>query len=77
MKRGRALSDRRAEHGHLQGLADRAEFGCWYLLLFRNMQRHHRPEPHAHPHLRRRLGLARDAEVLRHHRPARWGRATA
>jgi long-chain acyl-CoA synthetase len=40
MKRGRALSDRRAEHGHLQGLADRLEFGFWYLLLFRNMQRH-------------------------------------
>jgi len=40
MKRGRALSDRRAEHGHLKSLGDRLEFGFWYLLLFRNMQRH-------------------------------------
>lgn len=40
MRRGRALSDRRAEHGHLQRVSDRLEFGLWYLLLFRNMQRH-------------------------------------
>lgn len=40
MKRGRALSDRRAEHGHLTALGDKLEFVFWYLLLFRNMQRH-------------------------------------
>lgn len=40
MRRGRVLSDRRAEHGRLVSLADRLEFGFWYLLVFRNMQRH-------------------------------------
>jgi long-chain acyl-CoA synthetase len=40
MKRGRALSDRRAEHGRLVAMGDKLEFGLWYLLLFRNMQRH-------------------------------------
>jgi long-chain acyl-CoA synthetase len=40
MRRGRALSDRRAEHGRLVGWGDRAEFALWYLLLYRNMQRH-------------------------------------
>ncbi len=40
MKRGKLLSDRRAEHGRLVSLRDRAEFAFWYLLLFRNMQRH-------------------------------------
>lgn len=40
MKRGRALSDRRATHGRLVTLPDRLEFALWHLLLFRNMQRH-------------------------------------
>ncbi|MET0208980.1 MAG: AMP-dependent synthetase/ligase, partial [Burkholderiaceae bacterium] len=40
MRRGRVLSDRRAVHGRLVGLADRAEYALWYALLFRNMQRH-------------------------------------
>jgi long-chain acyl-CoA synthetase len=40
MKRGRGLSDRRAEHGHQRGLIDKCEFSLWYWLLFRNMQRH-------------------------------------
>ncbi|MFA7556236.1 MAG: AMP-binding protein [Hydrogenophaga sp.] len=40
MRRGRALSDRRAEHGRLVALGDRLEFAFWYLVLFRNMQRH-------------------------------------
>jgi long-chain acyl-CoA synthetase len=40
MKRGRALSDRRAQQGQLAVLGDRLEFALWYLLLFRNMQRH-------------------------------------
>ncbi|MCK9513143.1 MAG: AMP-binding protein [Pigmentiphaga sp.] len=40
MKRGRAISDRRAEHGRLVRWSDKLEFGFWYLLLFRNMQRH-------------------------------------
>lgn len=40
MKRGRALSDRRAVHGRLTSLTDQLEFAFWYLLLFRNMQRH-------------------------------------
>ena len=40
MKRGRALSDRRAEQGRLVSLGDRLEFALWYVLLFRNMQRH-------------------------------------
>ncbi|OGA58414.1 MAG: AMP-dependent synthetase [Burkholderiales bacterium RIFCSPHIGHO2_01_FULL_64_960] len=40
MKRGRALSDRRAEHGRLVALGDKLEFAFWYLVLFRNMQRH-------------------------------------
>ncbi|MDR6861105.1 AMP-binding protein [Variovorax guangxiensis] len=40
MKRGRVLSDRRAAQGRLVALHDRLEFACWYLLLFRNMQRH-------------------------------------
>ena len=40
MKRGRVLSDRRAQHGHLAALGDRLEFALWYVLLFRNVQRH-------------------------------------
>ena len=40
MQRGRVLSDRRAAAGGRVGLADRLEFGFWYALLFRNMQRH-------------------------------------
>lgn len=40
MKRGRVLSDRRAEHGRLVRWQDRAEFAVWWVLLFRNMQRH-------------------------------------
>ncbi|HEY8358242.1 MAG TPA: AMP-binding protein, partial [Ramlibacter sp.] len=40
MKRGRVLSDRRAEHGRLVALGDRLEFALWWVLLFRNMQRH-------------------------------------
>ncbi|WBY03044.1 AMP-binding protein [Ramlibacter tataouinensis] len=40
MKRGRVLSDRRAEHGRLVRWQDRVEFAFWWLLLFRNMQRH-------------------------------------
>lgn len=40
MRRGRVLSDRRAAHGRLTAAVDRLEFGLWYLLLFRNMQRH-------------------------------------
>ncbi len=40
MKRGRVLSDRRAVHGRLVALGDRLAFALWYLLLFRNMQRH-------------------------------------
>jgi long-chain acyl-CoA synthetase len=40
MRRGRALSDRRAVAGRLTSLRDRAEFGFWYLTLYRNMQRH-------------------------------------
>jgi long-chain acyl-CoA synthetase len=40
MKRGRVLSDRRAKHGRLVSPIDRLEFAMWYVLLFRNMQRH-------------------------------------
>ena len=40
MKRGRVLSDRRAEHGRLVALGDKLEFAFWWLLMFRNMQRH-------------------------------------
>jgi long-chain acyl-CoA synthetase len=40
MKRGRVLSDRRAVHGRLESMGDRIEFGLWWMLLFRNMQRH-------------------------------------
>ncbi len=40
MRRGRALSDRRAARGDAGSAADRAEFFAWYWLLFRNMQRH-------------------------------------
>ncbi len=40
MKRGRVLSDRRAAQGKLTSLNDRMEFALWYVLLFRNMQRH-------------------------------------
>lgn len=40
MKRGRMLSDRRAIHGRLVALGDKLEFALWYMLLFRNMQRH-------------------------------------
>ncbi|MEO7850947.1 MAG: AMP-binding protein [Rubrivivax sp.] len=40
MQRGRVLSDRRAAQGRLTSLADKLEFGFWYVALFRNMQRH-------------------------------------
>jgi long-chain acyl-CoA synthetase len=40
MRRGRLLSDRRAVHGRLVAVGDRLEFAFWYLLVFRNMQRH-------------------------------------
>jgi long-chain acyl-CoA synthetase len=40
MQRGRVLSDRRAVHGRLVSITDRLEFAAWYLLMFRNMQRH-------------------------------------
>jgi len=40
MKRGRRLSDRRLAHGRIAAPFDRLEFCLWYLLLFRNMQRH-------------------------------------
>lgn len=40
MQRGRVLSDRRAVHGRLVSITDRLEFAVWYLLMFRNMQRH-------------------------------------
>ena len=40
MRRGRLLSDRRAVHGHLDRPVDKLEFAFWYLVLFRNMQRH-------------------------------------
>ncbi len=40
MRRGRALSDRRAAHGRLVSLRDRLEFAFWYLTMFRDMQRH-------------------------------------
>ena len=40
MKRGRVLSDRRAVHGRLVAFADKLEFAFWWLLIFRNMQRH-------------------------------------
>lgn len=40
MKRGRALSERRSAHGRLVEIIDRLEFAMWYVLLFRNMQRH-------------------------------------
>ncbi len=40
MRRGRVLSDRRAEHGRLASPRDRAEFAFWYLAVFRDMQRH-------------------------------------
>jgi len=40
LQRGRLLSDRRAERGDAGSVVDRVEFSFWYLLLFRNMQRH-------------------------------------
>jgi long-chain acyl-CoA synthetase len=40
LRRGRVLSDKRASQGRLVALADRLEFAFWYVLLFRNMQRH-------------------------------------
>ena len=40
MRRGRMLSDRRAPAGRLTGWRDRLEFAFWYVVLFRNMQRH-------------------------------------
>lgn len=40
LKRGRVLSDRRAEQGRLVSLNDKLEFAFWWLLMFRNMQRH-------------------------------------
>ena len=40
LRRARVLSDRRAVHGHLTHLRDKLEFGFWYVLLLRNMQRH-------------------------------------
>lgn len=40
MRRGRALSDRRAASTSGPRMRDRLEFGLLYLLMFRNMQRH-------------------------------------
>jgi len=40
MKRGRVLSDRRAAQGRLTAAGDRIEFAFWWIVLFRNMQRH-------------------------------------
>ena len=40
MRRGRVLADRRTAAGGRPRLADRLEFFVWWLLLFRNMQRH-------------------------------------
>ena len=40
MRRGRILSDRRAEKGRLEAMGERLEFSFWYVLLFRNIQRH-------------------------------------
>ncbi len=40
MARGRVLSDRRAVAGRLTSIGDRLEFAFWYVVLFRNMQRH-------------------------------------
>ncbi len=40
MRRGRVLSDARAQAGRATGVGQRLEFGLWYWLLFRNMQRH-------------------------------------
>jgi long-chain acyl-CoA synthetase len=40
MRRGRLLSDRRADSKGQPSAIDRLEFACWYALLFRNMQRH-------------------------------------
>ncbi|WP_234195581.1 AMP-dependent synthetase/ligase [Pseudacidovorax sp. NFM-22] len=40
MKRGRRLSDHRAQAGRLTSLGDRLEFAFWYVVLFRNLQRH-------------------------------------
>jgi long-chain acyl-CoA synthetase len=40
MRRGRALADRRAARGQRASPSDRLEFALWYLLLYRNMQRH-------------------------------------
>jgi long-chain acyl-CoA synthetase len=40
MQRGRVLSDRRVTCDGVASLRDRLEFGFWYGLLFRSMQRH-------------------------------------
>ena len=40
LRRGRVLADRRIAAAGRPGLADRLEFWGWWLLLFRNMQRH-------------------------------------
>ncbi len=40
MRRGRVLADRRTAAGGRPRLVDRLEFFVWWLLLFRNMQRH-------------------------------------
>ncbi len=40
MRRGRVLSDRRAVHGRLVAVRDKLEYALWFLLMFRNMQRH-------------------------------------
>ena len=40
MRRGRLLSDRRADSKGRPSAIDRLEFAFWYALLFRNMQRH-------------------------------------
>ncbi len=40
MKRGRVLSDRRAVTGRLASPLDQLEFAFWYVVMFRNMQRH-------------------------------------
>ena len=44
-------------------------YALLYILLFRNIQRHLGLRPQPSPPLRRRLDLAGDAALLRHHRP--------
>ncbi len=40
IRRGRILSDRRSRYGRLVAITDKLEFAFWYLVLFRNIQRH-------------------------------------